>query len=57
MQLKIIQEVITLVVFCVFARFVMHERLTWNYCVGFLFVMIGVFFVFHFKSPPLPVGH
>ncbi|CAN5642842.1 DMT family protein [soil metagenome] len=52
-QLKIMQEAITLVVFCVFARIVMKETLTWNYYVGFLFVLIGVFFVFGFKSPPL----
>jgi uncharacterized protein len=50
-QLKIIQEAITLVVFCVFARLVLGERLTWNYYVGFGLVLAGVFFVFHFKPP------
>ena len=50
-QLKILQEAITLVVFCVFAHVVLGEKLTWNYYVGFALVMTGVFFVFHFKEP------
>jgi hypothetical protein len=45
-QLKLMQEVITLTVFVVFARFYLGERLTWNYYVGFLFVLCAVFFVF-----------
>jgi uncharacterized protein (DUF486 family) len=49
-QLKIMQEAITLAVFCVFARVVMHEPIRWNYYVGFAFVLIGVFFVFHFRQ-------
>lgn len=47
-HLKIIQEAITLAVFCVFARIVLKEHLRWNYYVGFSFVLLGVFFVFHF---------
>jgi uncharacterized protein (DUF486 family) len=50
-QLKIMQEAITLVVFCVFAHVVLGEKLTWNYYVGFGMVLMGVFFVFHFKEP------
>jgi hypothetical protein len=50
-QLKIMQEAITLIVFCVFARIVLGERLTWNYYVGFFLVMSGVFVVFYFKQP------
>jgi uncharacterized protein (DUF486 family) len=50
-QLKIMQEAITLAVFCVFARFVLKEQLTWNYYVGFSLVLVGVFFVFHFRTP------
>ena len=43
-QLKIIQEVITLVVFMVFAWLYFGERLKWNYGVSFLFIMgAGVF--------------
>lgn len=49
-QLKIMQEAITLIVFCLFVKFVMRQPLTWNYYVGFAFVMIGVWFVFHFRS-------
>jgi uncharacterized protein (DUF486 family) len=49
-QLKVMQEAITLVVFCVFARVVLGERITWNYYVGFALVMLGVFFVFHFRT-------
>jgi uncharacterized protein len=46
-QLKIVQEAITLTVFCVFAWVYLREPLRWNYLVGFCFVLVGVFFVFH----------
>ena len=52
-QLKIMQEAITLAVFCVFARVVMKESIGWNVYIGFLFVLIGVWFVFHFKRAPI----
>ena len=45
-QLKTIQEVITLVVFCVFSVFYLKEGLKWNYLVGFCFLAGAVFFVF-----------
>lgn len=45
-QLKTIQEVITLAVFCVFSVFYLKEGLRWNYLVGFGFMVIAVFFVF-----------
>ena len=45
-QLKTIQEVITLVVFCVFSVFYLKEPLKWNYIVGFCFLAGAVFFVF-----------
>jgi uncharacterized protein (DUF486 family) len=45
-QLKIMQEVITLVVFAVFARLYLGEKLTWNYYVAFGFVCAAVFMVF-----------
>jgi uncharacterized protein (DUF486 family) len=45
-QLKIIQEVITLVVFCVFSVLYLKEELKWNYLVGFGLVVAAVFFVF-----------
>lgn len=45
-QLKIIQEVITLIVFSVFSVFYLKEQLKWNYVVGFLCMIFAVFFVF-----------
>ena len=45
-QLKTIQEVITLVVFCGFSVLYLKEELKWNYLVGFGFMVIAVFFVF-----------
>ncbi len=50
-QLKVMQEVITLVVFVVFARLYLGEKLTWNYYVAFGFILAAVFFVFYFKEP------
>jgi uncharacterized protein (DUF486 family) len=48
-QLKVIQEVITLLVFIVFAWIVLKERLTWNYAVSFLCMMLAVYFAMAFK--------
>jgi uncharacterized protein (DUF486 family) len=46
-QLKIIQEVITLVVFTIFAVFITKtDKLAWNYVVGFAFLLLAVFFIF-----------
>jgi hypothetical protein len=45
-QLKIIQEVITLVVFCGFSVLYLKEELRWNYIVGFLLILLAVFVVF-----------
>jgi uncharacterized protein len=45
-QLKTIQEVITLVVFCVFSLLYLKEDLKWNYIVGFSFMIAAVFFIF-----------
>lgn len=45
-QLKIIQEVITLVVFAIFSVAYLKEELKWNYIVGFLLIILAVFFVF-----------
>jgi uncharacterized protein (DUF486 family) len=46
-QLKIMQEVITLVVFCFFSVLYLHEKLKWNYLVGFALIAVAVFFVFY----------
>ncbi|OPZ79442.1 MAG: hypothetical protein BWY78_00041 [Alphaproteobacteria bacterium ADurb.Bin438] len=45
-QLKVAQEVITLVVFAGFSVFYLKEDLKWNYIVGFLLILLAVFFVF-----------
>jgi uncharacterized protein (DUF486 family) len=45
-QLKIIQEVITLVVFVVFAVLVLGERVRWNYGVAFALILAAVYFAF-----------
>ncbi|NTV52776.1 MAG: DMT family protein [Candidatus Firestonebacteria bacterium] len=45
-QLKTIQEVITLVVFCVFSVVYLKEQLRWNYLAGFACMVGAVFFVF-----------
>src|SRR5438874_7372666 len=49
-SLKIVQEVITLVVFVVFARLYLGEKLAWNYYVAFGFILAAVFMVFFFPA-------
>jgi uncharacterized protein (DUF486 family) len=46
-QLKVMQEVITLAVFAVFAVAYLDERLRWNHLMAFGLVVAAVFFVFH----------
>ena len=50
-QLKIIQEVITLVVFVGFAWLVLGEKLKWNYAVSLVFIGLAVWFAFGFDKP------
>ena len=45
-QLKIIQEVITLVVFSGFSVLYLRESLRWNYAVAFVLLIGAVYFVF-----------
>jgi uncharacterized protein len=45
-QLKIIQEVITLLVFGVFAVVIMKESFHWRYFVSFAFILGAVYFMF-----------
>ena len=45
-QLKIIQEVITLVIFSVFAVLVLKESFRLNYLISFAFIMGAVYFAF-----------
>jgi uncharacterized protein (DUF486 family) len=45
-QLKVIQEIITLAVFVVFAWLYLGERLRWNYAVSLVLVFGAVLFAF-----------
>jgi uncharacterized protein len=45
-QLKVIQEVITLCVFVVFAALYLGEKITWNYSLAFLCMLGAVAFAF-----------
>ena len=45
-QLKIIQEVITLVVFVAFAVLWLGERVRWNYGVALALILAAVYFAF-----------
>lgn len=48
-ELKTMQEVITLIVFAIFAATYLGEKLTMNHAVGFALIALGAFFVF--KAP------
>lgn len=46
-ELKVIQEVITLVVFTVFTLIAFkNETFKWNHAVGFVFLILAVYFIF-----------
>ena len=48
MQLKVIQEVVSLAVFTVFVTvFFNGESLKWNHLAAFICLVMAVFFVFH----------
>ncbi len=49
MQLKVIQEVITLTVFVLFSMVAFHTTLRWNHIVAALCLVAAVYFVFGFK--------
>ena len=51
-QLKIMQEVITLVVFLGFATFWLGERVRWNYGVALALILAAVYFAFLPGSAP-----
>jgi uncharacterized protein len=46
-QLKVIQEIITLMVFGVFSVYYFGDRLHWNHAVAFCCLVGGAFFMFH----------
>ena len=48
-QLKVIQEVITLFVFAVFSMIAFHTELRWNHFVASLCLIAAVYFIFGFK--------
>ena len=52
-QLKIIQEVITLVVFVAFAVLWLGEKVRWNYGVAFALILAAVYFAFLPGSQPV----
>ena len=46
-QLKVLQEVITLIVFTLFTLVVFKtETFKWNHAVGFVFLILAVYFIF-----------
>jgi uncharacterized protein len=46
-ELKVIQEVITLVVFVIFSLlFFKTETFRWNHFIGFVFLILAVYFIF-----------
>ena len=47
LQLKVIQEVITLVIFVLFSMlFFKTETFRWNHFLGFIFLILAVYFIF-----------
>jgi uncharacterized protein (DUF486 family) len=55
-QLKIIQEVVTLIVFVVFAWLVLGEKIRWNHGVAFLLLAGAAYFAFAFGGNDRPAG-
>jgi uncharacterized protein len=45
-ELKTIQEAITLVVFMAFSMLVFKQKFEWNHIVGFLLIILAVYFIF-----------
>jgi uncharacterized protein (DUF486 family) len=50
-QLKLVQEVVTIIVFSVFAVTFLKEKLAWNYLAAFACLGAAAFFAFAFKAP------
>jgi uncharacterized protein len=46
-ELKTIQEVLTLSIFAAFSVLYLKEPLHWNHLLGFAFIALGAFFIFH----------
>jgi uncharacterized protein (DUF486 family) len=45
-QLKTMQEIITLVVFCFFSYFYLNEGIKINHIIGFVFIVLAAYFIF-----------
>jgi uncharacterized protein (DUF486 family) len=45
-QLKIVQEVITAIIFSIFAVLYLKEPLQWKYLISFMFLLAAVYFAF-----------
>jgi uncharacterized protein (DUF486 family) len=45
-QMKILQEIITLVVFMPFAVLVMRQQISWNYLAASVCIALAAFFIF-----------
>ena len=56
-QLKVMQEIITLVVFAVFAGFVLGQRFSWNHLAAFALIVAAVFLVRRDDGNVLPADH
>jgi uncharacterized protein (DUF486 family) len=48
-QLKILQEIVTLLVFVVFAKWVLGESMRWNHMVSFAFLAGAAWFAFAYS--------
>jgi uncharacterized protein (DUF486 family) len=46
MQLRAIQEVLGLGIFCLFCNFYLGEPITWNQGVGLALIGLGAYFIF-----------
>lgn len=46
-ELKIIQEIITIIVFVLFSYFYLGESIRWNHYIGFMCIMLGSLIVFY----------
>jgi len=55
-QLKVMQEVITLFVFAIFSVAYLKEELRWNYIVGFVLILLAVWFVFAWNPSEASTG-
>jgi uncharacterized protein len=45
-QLKTMQEIITLIVFCFFSTLYLGQKVKMNHIIGFVFIVMAAFFIF-----------